>query len=671
MVQFSNAVTPADQFLNLKDTFQVTDADQNSIKYYQFFNTSPHAHKGDLIFKGAIMPRTSWFTVFANDLDQLNFQTSRIGDEQQIRVRAFDGKHLSVPGTLTIRSTPPIVRPDLQNNQPVLVTEQLVGVPIAPLFSQSDPGPLHTRVQAYEPTPEPDSGTLRFSQTPLAGNEIHEFSKAVFDQRVNFYTGDFFNRHLDTVYVREQNLTQLWSPWQKIDISTEPEYEDALTTGTTWVGLMPINSAGKIEITYSFMQLFPLYGSDADPEEAVNGNPADQKHFTIFTEQQRINSRLAFRHLEELVNVQFVEIPDTETNVFGGRGGIIRMGEYGADNNTSVTAYSTTPEFTDFAGDMWFNRLFLGLNGPDHDFEPGSFGYRAFLRTLGVSMGLKSPSGLVNLPPATDGVDFTVMGARPSFAGEPTTYQLYDVDELQELYGANTTTRSGNSAYSIHAFWDGQTNFHETIWDGGGNDTLSAVGAPRSAVVDLRSGQKSSIGSIANNVTIAFGADIENALGSRFDDELNGNVFDNYIDGRLGDDYLFGNSGNDYLVGGEGNDTFEWGVGDGNDIINELNGGGTDTIKFTDFPTAERLGEDFKFRLVGNDLFIDLEIDGGARDASMKIIGQTTAGNRIETFELQGVRLDLANLTSQVAVGVDTFVITTQTTEFGNLVVPA
>ena len=70
-------------------------------------------------------------------------------------------------------------------------------------------------------------------------------------------------------------------------------------------------------------------------------------------------------------------------------------------------------------------------------------------------------------------------------------------------------------------------------------------------------------------------------------------------------------------------------------------------------------------------MFIDLEIDGGARDASMKIIGQTTAGNRIETFELQGVRLDLANLTSQVAVGVDTFVITTQTTEFGNLVVPA
>ena len=220
VVQFGNTSTPADQLMPVRGTFPVTDADQNSMKYYWFYNTSPHAHKGDLIFNGAVMPRTKWFLVQDADLDKLYFKTHLVGDEQQIRIRAFDGKHLSTPGTLTIKSTEPIVRPDIIAEQPVFVAEQLVGVEIAPLFSQTDSGPSHTAVEVFDPNADPRSGTLRFSQTPLAGGTVHQFSKSEFDFRVNFYTGDFYGRNLDTVFVREQNLTGLWSSWEKIDIRT-------------------------------------------------------------------------------------------------------------------------------------------------------------------------------------------------------------------------------------------------------------------------------------------------------------------------------------------------------------------------------------------------------------------------------------------------------------------
>ena len=65
----------------------------------------------------------------------------------------------------------------------------------------------------------------------------------------------------------------------------------------------------------------------------------------------------------------------------------------------------------------------------------------------------------------------------------PQTLMMYDIAALQDMYGANYTTNSGNTVYK----WDpntgqefingvaqaapGGNKIFMTIWDGGGNDT--------------------------------------------------------------------------------------------------------------------------------------------------------------------------------------------------------
>jgi len=99
-----------------------------------------------------------------------------------------------------------------------------------------------------------------------------------------------------------------------------------------------------------------------------------------------------------------------------------------------------------------------------------------------------------------------------------------------------------------------------SIWDGDGHDTIDASG-PAFAVplvdqayIDLRPGHFSSTGpstgvdvvggSVVDrgyaNVSIAFGAVIEDAVGTDFNDAIIGNVYANKLSGGDGDDVIYG-----------------------------------------------------------------------------------------------------------------------------------
>ena len=113
----------------------------------------------------------------------------------------------------------------------------------------------------------------------------------------------------------------------------------------------------------------------------------------------------------------------------------------------------------------------------------------------------------------------------------------------------------------------------DVLKGGDGDDTISYMMSPAGVSVNLNSGTAS--GGDADGDDL--GEDIENVIGSMYDDDLRGarrGERDNKLWGEGGDDNLSGDRGNDELYGGAGDDML-----DGGDNDDELTGGpGMDTL---------------------------------------------------------------------------------------------
>jgi serralysin len=185
----------------------------------------------------------------------------------------------------------------------------------------------------------------------------------------------------------------------------------------------------------------------------------------------------------------------------------------------------------------------------------------------------------------------------------PRTPQLFDVAAIQYLYGANTSTRTGDNIYS----WVTNESFLQTIWDGGGTDTISAANQTRNAFINLNAGSFSSIGArgsadAKDNVAIAYGVTIENATGGSGNDTIYGNGVANFLRGGDGNDYIWGADGNDTLYGENGNDTLSG--GDGNDYLWSGNGNDYLSGDSGDDSMYGGTGNDSMYGGAGNDLYI-------------------------------------------------------------------
>ncbi|HEX9932844.1 MAG TPA: M10 family metallopeptidase C-terminal domain-containing protein [Allosphingosinicella sp.] len=171
---------------------------------------------------------------------------------------------------------------------------------------------------------------------------------------------------------------------------------------------------------------------------------------------------------------------------------------------------------------------------------------------------------------------------------------LHDIAALHALYGANTATRSGDTVYGFNST-AGRSAYDLTqnpaplfaIWDAGGTDTLDLSGYTSGSRIDLEPGAFTDAGGLTGNISIAYGATIENALGGSGDDAIAGNAAANRLTGGTGHDSVDGRGGDDVLdlshgggdggSGGEGNDViFFGGSFDGNDRAH--GGAGTDTL---------------------------------------------------------------------------------------------
>jgi uncharacterized delta-60 repeat protein len=126
---------------------------------------------------------------------------------------------------------------------------------------------------------------------------------------------------------------------------------------------------------------------------------------------------------------------------------------------------------------------------------------------------------------------------------------------LQYLYGPSTTIRTGNDTYAL------STTAANFLWDGLGQDTISAAGLNADVTLHLEPGHWDYIGARGNSITAAgqitvnYGSTFENAIGGNGNDQLNGTRQANHLQGGAGNDTLSGLGGGDILDGGSGTDT--------------------------------------------------------------------------------------------------------------------
>lgn len=142
---------------------------------------------------------------------------------------------------------------------------------------------------------------------------------------------------------------------------------------------------------------------------------------------------------------------------------------------------------------------------------------------------------------------------------------LADHVAIANLYGANTTVRSGNTVYghnatagSLYSFNSYTTSPAFIIYDTGGTDTLDASGYSNAQTIVLAAESFSSIGGLVNNIGIARGVTVENAIGGSGVDRMFGNAAVNSLFGGSGNDTLNGRAGGDILDGGIGSDTIDY-----------------------------------------------------------------------------------------------------------------
>ncbi|HEY9846223.1 MAG TPA: M10 family metallopeptidase C-terminal domain-containing protein, partial [Candidatus Caenarcaniphilales bacterium] len=325
---------------------------------------------------------------------------------------------------------------------------------------------------------------------------------------------------------------------------------DSLLCGNKWGGARGTG----IALTYSFSQSTSVYRLNYGIGEPKSG-------LSAFTDIQKNATRNALQAWSDVANVQFAEVVDSADSV----------GDLRFARSFVRTAQAYCPVAFPEAGDAWFSNFDSAF---DTD-QKGTYGYETFLHEIGHTLGLKHPheagkGGVANAE--IDVIAYTLMsyrsyvGAPPSLdpteSFYPTTPMLDDIAAVQYLYGANWNTRSGDSVYT----WSPGQQILETIWDGGGTDTIDWSNQSSAAKINLNQGQWSELGpsywnGVANEsrtLAIAGEVTIENATGGSGNDNIIGNDGNNILNGGAGSDVMQGQEGDDrYVVDQPGDKVIE------------------------------------------------------------------------------------------------------------------
>jgi hypothetical protein len=269
----------------------------------------------------------------------------------------------------------------------------------------------------------------------------------------------------------------------------------------------------------------------------LNNNPGfgEGKGYVPFTQAQMDAARLAIQNWDEIIAPDFQEVQNGP--------GVKGWAQNDADiwlANTSTgpaQAWAYYPgygnQYTRIASDVW--TADPRYNSSNAQLDPGFYGLQTLNHELGHSIGLSHP-GNYNFGDDNDGDgipdpityegdafyyqdnnQYTIMSYFDSYeAGNnqvdwnfmrfvyPSTPMVHDILVAQKLYGAETTTRTGDTTYGFNAtddvtndamrFETGDMASIFTIWDAAGHDTIDLSGYFSDSVIDLREGAYSSAG---------------------------------------------------------------------------------------------------------------------------------------------------------------------------------